>query len=1084
MSTRLHFWRLRPWTGALALLVALLHFGRAAQAQVDTYTFAPSTGTFTPLVGGTNVSAIQQDDNLSGVLPLGFTFVFDGSPFTSFAVSSNGWLTFNTAASSSNLSNDLATGPAVERPRVAPYWDDLNGISGTASYLTTGTAPNRVFTFEWLNWFRYNNLTGPSFSMQVKLVEGTNVVRYLYRQETGAISGASASIGLSGAGTGAGSFLSLSNTSTSPTASSTVETSTIATLPATGQIYTFTPPVPALCPTARNLTVLSATATSALVGYAVTNTAPGPFTIFYGPTGFNPALPASATNVYLTTTATGTTATITGLTASTNYQFYVQQNCGGTSGNSNLSNAGAFMTACLTPLYAALPVTESFEGTWISRCNTRDVPTNNWRNTPATGDNSWRRDDDGTSAAWNGATFGAYSPVSSQGLHSARFHSSNASNGGIGTLDLFVNLSAAGAKRLSFDFINTTGTDSLVVQISNDGGLTFSRLAGYNTSGTFATQVLPIASTSATAVLRFRARGDTFFGSTDIGLDNVILESATGCLTPATLTATTTTTTATLTWLTGGSGTYTVLYGPTGFNPATGGTAVTGLTAPPYTITGLTPGTTYQFYVTLNCTGGTNSGTAGPVSFTTQIVNDDPCGATILPLNNTCTPLATTTFGATVTAASVYGPGGPGTCSTNPIPHDVWFRFTTAATGPTSSAVRISVTGNPASVVSVYSGAACTGPLAFRQCAGIGANVAAPNLDVTSLLPSTTYYVRVSEYSNGSPLGNFTICATPIPNCPAPGGLAATALTSTSTTLTWLAGATGSTYNVYYGPTGFTPPAGGTALTGLTTASAALTGLTPNTDYQFYVMQVCSGFNGSSVLSAPFPFTTLLPPPANDEPCAAVPLTAGTPLTSTNVGATTTVQNSILLPACSPTGVPRDVWFAYTATSAAATFALTGSAAGMVRLYTSPSCSAGPFASVSCRSSGFNNTSVGSFTVAGLTVGTLYYVAVSGYGSTDDSGPFTISVAAVSATRAQADTNALLVYPNPSNTGQLTLELNGLTGAGQATLLNALGQVVLTQRLTNARTGQTLTTAALATGIYTLRVAMDGQVLTRKVVLE
>ena len=114
--------------------------------------------------------------------------------------------------------------------------------------------------------------------------------------------------------------------------------------------------------------------------------------------------------------------------------------------------------------------------------------------------------------------------------------------------------------------INTSGSDSLTVDLSNDGGATFSRLVRYNQSGTvaagFSNQVLNIVSTSATAVLRFRARGD--YGVTDIGLDNIVLESATGCLTPAVLTATTTTTTASLSWLPGGTGTYTVLYGPTG----------------------------------------------------------------------------------------------------------------------------------------------------------------------------------------------------------------------------------------------------------------------------------------------------------------------------------------------------------------------------------------------------------------------------------------------------------------------------------------------------------------------------------------
>ncbi|MBO2010181.1 GEVED domain-containing protein, partial [Hymenobacter negativus] len=455
-------------------------------------------------------------------------------------------------------------------------------------------------------------------------------------------------------------------------------------------------PAPSCAPPTALLATNVTTTTATLTFSGATNGTATGYIVQYGLNNFTPGGTGSTT-VNTTTTSTN----ISGLTANTTYQFYVTKNCGGGQ-TSQTAGPFTFTTLCLAPVYATLPVTQSFENAWVDGCGTHDIPTTSWRNTPVTGDNSWRRDDDGTTAAWTSPTFGLYTPVASQGTHSARFHTYYAPSGSIGSLDLFVNLSLAGAKRLSFDYVNTSGTDSLVVLLSTDGGTTFSRLAGYGISGTiaagFITQVLPISATSATAVIRFRAKGD--FGVTDIGLDNVILESATGCLTPASLTATTTTTTASLSWLAGGTGTYTVLYGPTGFNPAQTSsptnvyTTVTGLTGPPYAVSGLTPGTTYQFYVTSNCGAGTNSGTAGPQSFTTLIVNDNPCGATVLTINNTCTPLSTTTFGATTTATSVYATGGQGAgCGSITAPRDVWFTFTTAATGPTSTAVRISVTG-------------------------------------------------------------------------------------------------------------------------------------------------------------------------------------------------------------------------------------------------------------------------------------------------------------------------------------------------------------------------------------------------------
>jgi hypothetical protein len=546
------------------------------------------------------------------------------------------------------------------------------------------------------------------------------------------------------------------------------------------------------------------------------------------------------------------------------------------------------------------------------------------------------------------------------------------------------------------------------------------------------------------------------------------------------LTATTTTTTASLSWLTGGAGTYTVEYGPTGFTPGSG-TIATGITAPPYAITGLTPGTTYQFYVTLNCAGG-NSGTAGPVSFTTQIVNDDPCGATVLPVNNTCTPLATTTAGATASAASIPA----GTCANFPTatPLDVWFQFTTAATGPTSTGVRLSVTGNPANTIRAYSATSCNGPFTFVACsASNSGTVAAPNLDLTNLTPSTTYYVRVGSYGTATALGNFTICASPVPNCPAPAAPTAGTLTNTTAQVSWsTTPAVGSTFTVIYGLTGFTPP-GGTTVSGITGTSTTLTGLSPSTTYQFYVQQVCGGFNGSSTLVGPISFTTPLTAPNNDEPCGAVTL-GNSVVTDSNIGSTTSIQNGINLPACSPSQAPKDVWFTIVPSGNSTTLTLAGTSAGMVRVFESPDCANGLFNQVFCQASGSNNTTVGVVNVTGLTPGARYYVAVSGYGSSDTPGSFTIVGTNLLASRAQAETNALLVYPNPSSTGQLTLRLDGFHGKGQASLLNALGQVVLTKALDAGTTEQTLSTRGLAAGLYTLRVQIGQEVLTRKVVLE
>ncbi|MBJ6111847.1 right-handed parallel beta-helix repeat-containing protein [Hymenobacter sp. BT523] len=225
------------------------------------------------------------------------------------------------------------------------------------------------------------------------------------------------------------------------------------------------------------------------------------------------------------------------------------------------------------------------------------------------------------------------------------------------------------------------------------------------------------------------------------------------------------------------------------------------------------------------------------------------------------------------------------------------------------------------------------------------------------------------------------------------------------------------------------------------------------------------------------------PTPPNDEPCNAVALVNGVTTTSSNSGASTSTQAGISTPACGGGNLPRDVWFAFSPTGPNMTLTLTGAPAGTLRIFTSPSCSAGPFNLVQCEGSGTANTALGTVSVSGLTVGQGYYLAVSGFGASDTPGTFTITPSVVSSSRNSLST-ALAVYPNPSATGELTLRLaTGTAGTGTVQLLNALGQVVKHQPL--AGTGeQSVSTRGLAAGLYTLRVQAGPDVLTRKVVLQ
>jgi len=62
-----------------------------AQAQVSNYAFSQSVGTYTATSGAaTQIIAPNIDDGNSAATNIGFSFTYNGSPFTQFVANSNG----------------------------------------------------------------------------------------------------------------------------------------------------------------------------------------------------------------------------------------------------------------------------------------------------------------------------------------------------------------------------------------------------------------------------------------------------------------------------------------------------------------------------------------------------------------------------------------------------------------------------------------------------------------------------------------------------------------------------------------------------------------------------------------------------------------------------------------------------------------------------------------------------------------------------------------------------------------------------------------------------------------------------------
>ncbi|RAK66824.1 T9SS type A sorting domain-containing protein [Hymenobacter edaphi] len=264
----LHFLPLKRRTKALLSLTALAALPLvSAQAQlVNTYTPSAATGaTFVALPATATSPALSGgniNDGWYNNIPLGFTFKFDDTNYTTVSASTNGFITFGQALTDSKVDNNLTSG--TPRPIAAPLWDDIsfaNSGTGTSPdgsllYNTTGTAPNRTFTIEWRDARWAPQAAGPVQSFQVQLDETTNEVRFAYIQGSGTVSGTrSASVGI--AGRANGNFISLATLSNTTTFSTTAETTTITARASNNRVFIFSPNTTTGTKTASKLSPLA-----------------------------------------------------------------------------------------------------------------------------------------------------------------------------------------------------------------------------------------------------------------------------------------------------------------------------------------------------------------------------------------------------------------------------------------------------------------------------------------------------------------------------------------------------------------------------------------------------------------------------------------------------------------------------------------------------------------------------------------------------------------------------------------------------------------------------------------------------------
>ncbi len=202
-----------------------------------------------------NTGQYSQDDNRSIPLDIGFDFWYNGVRYTQFNVSTNGYVDFSSSTANGTgtgaygYSNTRFTNTSPTGIALAPMYDDMTAQGGdealgnSIKYLTTGSAPNRILTIEWINMAVYNN-TSPDLNFQVKLYETSGLIEFIYGTMTPGNVNYSYSLGIN-AGTisnpPTSSQLLMQQSSNSNTFSNSAANS-LGTVPASNSKITFTPP--------------------------------------------------------------------------------------------------------------------------------------------------------------------------------------------------------------------------------------------------------------------------------------------------------------------------------------------------------------------------------------------------------------------------------------------------------------------------------------------------------------------------------------------------------------------------------------------------------------------------------------------------------------------------------------------------------------------------------------------------------------------------------------------------------------------------------------------------------------------------
>jgi hypothetical protein len=271
------------------------------------------------------------DDNRSNSTNIGFDFWYLGVRYTTFCVSTNGFIDFSSSTANGKGSGaygydntNFSSTTKTSLLTLAPFYDDQvigGNVDGTDSlnnyirYQLNGTAPNRTLVVEWSQMDAYGNTT-PDLNYQVVLHETTGIIEFNYGLMTSGTNGWSYSCGMNG--------ISMSNPATTAQllTQQTANTATfndspsdaLSTVPTGSTNIKFTSPTPSGNPT--NLTFTSPLQTGVTLNWQDNSTNEAGYVIYYS---------TDNVNFYFNTqtAANATTTAVSGLIPGTTYYWNV-----------------------------------------------------------------------------------------------------------------------------------------------------------------------------------------------------------------------------------------------------------------------------------------------------------------------------------------------------------------------------------------------------------------------------------------------------------------------------------------------------------------------------------------------------------------------------------------------------------------------------------------------------------------------------------------------------------------------------------------------------------------------------------------